>query len=87
MQSSLIGKIEKAKRYALETERITFSELSVEFHGDHDNYTVSYKEGKWHCSCHFFSQWGLCSHTMALQKILDNMLPKEALAMQYDIAL
>jgi len=87
MQSSLIGKIEKAKRYAQETERVTFSELSVKFQGEHDNYTTSYKDGKWYCSCHFFSTWGLCSHTMALQKILDNMLPKEALTMQNDIAL
>lgn len=85
MQSSLIGKIEKAKRYAQETERITFSALSVKFQGEHDNYTISYEEGKWHCSCHFFSNWGLCSHTMALQKILGNMLPKEALTMESNI--
>ena len=79
MQSSLIGKIEKAKRYAQETERVTFSELSVKFRGEHDTYQTSYKEGKWYCSCHFFSSWGICSHTMALQRILSNMLPKEAL--------
>ena len=86
MQSSLIGKIEKAKRYAQEIERVTFSDLSVKFHGEHDNYTISYKDGEWHCSCHFFSNWGLCSHTMALQKILGNMLPKEALTIEDDIA-
>ena len=78
MQSSLIGKIEKAKHYAQETERVTFSEFSVEFKGEHDNYITSYKEKKWHCSCHFFSSWGLCSHTMALERILDNMLPEES---------
>jgi len=77
MQSSLIGKIEKAKRYAQETERVTFSEFSVEFKGEHDNYITSYKDNKWHCSCHFFSNWGLCSHTMALERILGNMLPEE----------
>jgi len=80
MQSSLIGKIEKAKRYAQETERVTFHELSVEFQGEHDKYNVSFKENQWHCTCHFFSSWGFCSHTMALQRILSNMLPKEALA-------
>ncbi len=85
MQSSLIGKIEKAKRYAQETERVTFSEFSVEFRGNHDNYTTSYQDGKWYCSCHFFSSWGLCSHTMALERILGNMLPKEAQATQFDI--
>ena len=84
MQSSLIGKIEKAKRYARETERITFSELSVKFRGEHDNYVTGYNDGKWHCSCHFFSNWGLCSHTMALEKILGNMLPEEALITQFD---
>ena len=78
MQSSLVGKIEKAKRYAQETERITFSEFSVKFRGEHGNYTTEYKDGRWHCSCSFFSNRGLCSHTMALEKILGNMLPSEA---------
>ena len=85
MHSSLIGKIEKANRYAQETERITFHELSVKFQGEHDNYDTSYKDGKWYCSCHFFSSWGRCSHTMALEKILGKMLPEEALTTQYDI--
>jgi hypothetical protein len=78
MQSSLIGKIEKAKRYAQEKDRVTFSELSVNFRGEHDTYQTSLKSGKWHCTCSFFASWGICSHTMALEKILDNMLPKEA---------
>ena len=86
MQSSMIGKIEKAKRYAQETERITFSEFSVKFRGEHNEYDTSYKDGKWHCSCPFFSSWGLCSHTMALERVLDHMLPKEAMTGQYDFA-
>jgi hypothetical protein len=80
MQSSLIGKIEKAKRYAQETDRITFSEFSVKFRGEHDTYTTSLKEGKWQCTCTFFSNWKICSHTMAMEKILGNMLPKESLS-------
>lgn len=79
MQSSIIGKIEKAKRYAQEKERITFSELSVNFRGENDEYSVSFGNGKWRCTCRFFSQWGLCSHTMALEQILKDMLPEEAL--------
>ena len=84
MQSSLIGKIEKAKRYAQEPHRVTFSKLSVKFRGEHSDYDTGYKDGKWHCSCHFFSIWGICSHTMALQRILSNMLPKEALTIQFN---
>lgn len=82
MQSSLIGKIEKANRYAKETDRISFSEFTVKFRGENDIYNTGYKDGKWHCSCNFFSRWGLCSHTMALQKILDNMLPTDAVTTQ-----
>ncbi|MFC1902817.1 hypothetical protein ACFLX4_01955 [Chloroflexota bacterium] len=84
MHSSLIGKIEKANRYAQETDRITISELSAKFRGEHDNYETGYRDGKWHCTCQFFSSWGLCSHTMALEKILGNMLPGEAVTGQLD---
>ncbi len=59
MQSSLIGKIEKAKRYAQETDRVTFSELSVKFRGENDSYITGYKDGNWHCSCHFFFKLGV----------------------------
>lgn len=80
MQSSIIGKIEKANRYARERDRVTISQFSATFRGEHDSYTVGLEKAKWHCSCHFFSQWGLCSHTMAMQKILADVLPQEALA-------
>ncbi|MCL5264395.1 MAG: hypothetical protein M1343_04235 [Chloroflexi bacterium] len=77
MHSSLIGKIEKAKRYAEERDRISISELRANFRGEHDVYEVSFKEGNWNCSCNFFSGWKVCSHTMAMQKILGEMLPKQ----------
>jgi len=86
MQSSLIGKIEKAKHYAKEPERITFTEFSVQFRGENDVHTTGYSNGRWHCSCHFFGTWGICSHTMALERILANMLPKEALDIQFGAA-
>ncbi len=78
MQSSLIGKIEKAKRYAKETDRVTFQELTVKFRGENSDYDISFKAGKWRCTCSFFSRWGLCSHTMAMEQILNNMLPVES---------
>jgi hypothetical protein len=80
VRSSLIGKIEKAKRYAQEPDRVTLLDFTAKFRGGNDSHTVNYAQGKWHCSCHFFSQWGTCSHIMALQQMLENMLPKEALA-------
>lgn len=80
MRSSLIGKIEKAKRYAQEPGRVTLSSFTADFHGDNADHVISYAEGKWQCGCHFFSQWGICSHSMALQQMLAGVLPKEALA-------
>jgi len=80
MQSSLYGKIEKAKRYAEEKGRISFSSFTVNFKGDNEEHIITMSDGKWKCNCSFFSQWGLCSHTMALQKILGEMLPEEAQA-------
>ena len=62
-------------------------ELSVNFRGENNSYNINFKDGDWHCSCDFFSNWGLCSHTMALEKILGDMLPSEALTTPSDAAL
>lgn len=74
MDSAMIGKIEKAKRYAQEQERIKFNQFQLTFRGNHDTYTVSYDAGRWSCGCHFFATRGVCSHTMALERILGDML-------------
>lgn len=79
MNSSIISKMEKAKRYVQERNRINFSEFEADFQGEHDTYHLSYRSGSWDCSCEFFSNRGVCSHTMALQKLLSDMLPKGTL--------
>ena len=80
MYSSMIGKIEKAHRYAREPERITFQTFTATFQGSHDTYTVSLTEDGWDCSCHTFETHmvGTCSHVMAIQHILGNMLSDNA---------
>ena len=78
MHSSLIGKIEKANRYARETDRISFERLSLTFRGDNDTHQVSLDAGSWQCTCHYFENWKTCVHVLALQKILGNMLPESA---------
>ena len=80
MNSSLIGKIEKARRYAQERDRVCFKGLQVAFRGEHDTYNVTLEDERWRCSCDFFAGWGLCSHTMTLERILEGMIPREALA-------
>lgn len=78
MHSSLIGKVEKANRYARELDRITFDGLSLTFRGDNDTHRVVLADGQWHCTCHYFESWHSCVHLLTLQKVLGVMLPDEA---------
>ena len=80
MNSSMIGKIEKAHRYAKEPERVRVESIESTFHGSHDNYRVGLTDGQWHCSCHTFSSHALgnCAHVMALQQLLAPMLSEDA---------
>lgn len=70
----MISKIQKARRYAEERDRITVDEFAVTFRGEHDTYRVTYRKGRWSCGCHFFAQRSVCSHTMALERILMGMV-------------
>lgn len=76
MNSSMIGKIEKAHRYANEPERVKFTSLESTISGDNDDYHVKLTENGWDCSCHTFQSQMLetCSHVMAMQLMLGKML-------------
>ena len=73
MDYGMIGKIEKAKRYAEQRDRIRIDSLSITFMGENNDHTVHLMDGEWQCDCDFFKSRGRCSHTMALEKILDGM--------------
>ncbi len=74
MQSSVIGKIEKARRYSEEKERIRFTSFTATLRGDHSDHQVIYNNGFWSCDCHYFRSNTTCSHAMALQRILEPMV-------------
>ena len=74
MDSGMIGKIHKAKQYAEERDRIEFTQFSVTFRGENNDHEITFDNGKWNCECSFFASHGVCSHTMALEKILDGMI-------------
>lgn len=80
MDSGMIGKIEKSKRYAEEPDRIQFEQFRVSFKGANSQHTVVYDEGNWRCTCGFFATRGVCSHTMAMERLLGVSLPPEAMA-------
>jgi hypothetical protein len=75
MDSGMIGKIEKAKRYATEgRDRFQFESFVVNVEGENNSHCVSFDNGKMICDCNFFLSRGRCSHTMALEFILEGMI-------------
>ena len=80
MTSSYIGKVDKARKYAEEPGRVNIHTFEASFVGNHNTYRVAYHDGDWRCECAFFSTRRVCSHTMALQRMLDEMLAGHAAA-------
>jgi hypothetical protein len=78
MQSDMISKIEKARRYAEEPDRIQIFALKASFRGANDQHEVVLEDGKWYTEGEFFRNWGTSSHIMAIQRVLDTMLVPEA---------
>ncbi|MBM4416507.1 MAG: hypothetical protein FJ035_09815 [Chloroflexi bacterium] len=75
MDSGMIGKLAKAHRYADEPERFRIARLEVAVRGDNSDHIVTLANGCWHCDCEFFGTHATCAHTIALERVLDVMLP------------
>ncbi len=75
MDSGMIGKIEKAKRYAQERKRFHFETFTVSIDGENNSHRVHYEDSQWTCDCDFFRTHGVCTHTMALEEVLKEMIP------------
>jgi len=75
MDSGMIGKIEKAIRYAQERDRFRFHQFTVQVRGTNNTHTVSFDGDKLACTCEFYGTRGTCSHTIAIEKVLGEMLP------------
>ncbi len=74
MDYGMIGKIEKAKLYSEERERIRFDSFRVSINGDNDTHYVTYDQGKWNCDCEFFASRSVCGHTMTMERVLADMV-------------
>lgn len=74
MDYGMIGKIEKAKRYAQERNRFHFISMQVIVDGDNNPHKVVFENGEWQCDCSFFATRGRCVHTIALETILEGMI-------------
>ena len=79
MDYGMIGKIEKAKRYAQQPERMTFLSLAVEFKGDNSTYNLHLGPEGWDCSCSGFRTHGMCPHVMTMEKLFKPMIKRSPL--------
>ena len=74
MDYGMIGKLEKAKRYAEDRKRFRFDKFELTFHGDNNEHHVSYENGVFSCDCEFFLTHKRCGHSMALEILLKDMI-------------
>ena len=80
MNSGMIGKIDKAHRYAAERDRFYVRSFSITVRGDNADHQVQYENGCWSCECDFFAHHGRCAHTMSLELVLGDMMHEPAQA-------
>jgi hypothetical protein len=76
MDSGMIGKREKAKRYAEERYRFRFNRFDLTFRGDNNDHHVTFENERFQCDCEFFITHQRCGHTMALEILLKDMIPE-----------
>lgn len=77
MDYGMISKIYKARRYAEDRKRFTFKEFAISFTGDNATHEVRFHLGTWSCDCETHELRGWCSHTMAVERLLVDMLPDQ----------
>jgi hypothetical protein len=80
MDYGMIGKIQKSKRYAEERHRFQFKKFELTFDGDNNPHNVTFENGVFQCDCEFFLTHQRCTHTMALEILLKDMIPETATA-------
>ena len=79
MDSSMINKLQKAREYAQERDRVTFHSMVLDFRGDNDTYQVSLSPEDWHCTCSGFQKYSICPHIMTIEKSFSDMLKRDPL--------
>ena len=74
MNPALVRKMQKAKDYAVQPERVNLTQCKITLKGRNDDHELLFDSGTWICSCKFFTRQHTCSHVMAMQIMLDGMV-------------
>jgi hypothetical protein len=74
---NVVSDVEKASRYATETDRLQFNMFKVTVRGNNNDHAVCYDNGVWDCDSNSFRLRGVSSHTMVMERLLKGMLPEK----------
>lgn len=75
---NIVSDVKKAHRYSEEKERLTILAFDATFQGDNKEHQVTYQQGKWNSTSAFFKTHGVCAYSMAMERILGDMVEKIA---------
>jgi len=67
--SSLIGKIAKARGYAADRSRWNIFPGGARLRSKHDERILVCTAGVWACSCDYYRDFQICSHTLAVEEV------------------
>jgi len=71
---NVVSDVEKASRYAQESDRVRLHAFEATLRGLNSDHQVRYDAGTWHCDSDSFRRRGVSSHTIALERLLKGLL-------------
>ena len=71
---NVVSDVEKAGRYAQESDRVHVHALEATLRGLNSEHRVRFAGGDWHCDSDSFRLRGVSSHTIAMERLLKGMI-------------
>jgi len=78
MQSTIVTKAEKARRYAQEPDRLRITVIEATFEAGGGSHVLCLGADGWACDCEFFVANDVCPHAEAASRMLDAHLVEAA---------
>lgn len=67
--TQLLRKIEKARRYIADPSLFSRNGSEVTLRSEHGTRTLHLTDGAWYCSCDFYAEHNICSHSIATKEV------------------
>lgn len=66
----LVKKIDKAREYINKSDGFILKDSGAELRSEHGTRHLFLRNGKWECSCDFFREYQICSHSIATTELV-----------------